>query len=99
MAIRPIDGNELYGIVKLMDTYVIKQSKTASFLLEQVLHDIQAMPTLTPVADMEETKLNELAKEIHENAVAHGWWDEERSLPEQRRKELAHKLVDQYWEG
>ena len=31
---------------------------------------------------MEDTKLNELAKEIHENAVAHGWWDEERSLPE-----------------
>ena len=26
--------------------------------------------------------LNEFAKEIHENAVAHGWWDEERSFPE-----------------
>jgi hypothetical protein len=24
--------------------------------------------------------LNEWAKEIHENAVAHGWWDEERSF-------------------
>ena len=24
--------------------------------------------------------LNELAREIHNNAVAHGWWDEERSL-------------------
>ena len=24
--------------------------------------------------------LNELAKEIHENAVAHGWWDEKRSF-------------------
>ena len=24
--------------------------------------------------------LNELAKEIHANAVAHGWWDEERSF-------------------
>lgn len=24
--------------------------------------------------------LNELAKEIHENAAAHGWWDEERSF-------------------
>lgn len=23
--------------------------------------------------------LNEIAKEVHENAVAHGWWDEERS--------------------
>lgn len=26
--------------------------------------------------------INELAKEIHENAVNHGWWDEERSFPE-----------------
>ena len=26
--------------------------------------------------------LNELTKVIHENAVAHGWWDEERGFPE-----------------
>lgn len=26
--------------------------------------------------------LNELAKDIHDNAVAHGWWDEERSFGE-----------------
>jgi hypothetical protein len=26
--------------------------------------------------------LNELAAEIHENAVAHGWWDRERSFDE-----------------
>ena len=26
--------------------------------------------------------LNELAKEIHENAVAHGWWEDERSFAE-----------------
>ena len=26
--------------------------------------------------------LNEMAKEIHENAVAHGWWEEERKIPE-----------------
>ncbi len=26
--------------------------------------------------------LNELAKEIHENAVEHGWWDEPRSFGE-----------------
>ena len=28
------------------------------------------------------TGINEFAKEIHENAVAHGWWDEERGFPE-----------------
>lgn len=26
------------------------------------------------------TGINEVAKEIHENAVAHGWWDEERGF-------------------
>ena len=26
--------------------------------------------------------LNEIAKVVHENAVAHGWWDEQRSFPE-----------------
>lgn len=26
--------------------------------------------------------LNEFAAAVHENAVAHGWWDEERGLPE-----------------
>lgn len=26
--------------------------------------------------------LNELSKEIHKNAVKHGWWDEERGFPE-----------------
>lgn len=26
--------------------------------------------------------LNELARDIHENAKAHGWWDENRSFPE-----------------
>ena len=27
-------------------------------------------------------KLNDLAKSIHENAVEHGWWDEDRKFPE-----------------
>ena len=48
MAIRPIDGAELLGIERLLDTDVVRKSKTASWLLGQVLHDIQAMPTLTP---------------------------------------------------
>ena len=30
----------------------------------------------------EQKMLNELAKEIHENAVAHGWWEEERTFGE-----------------
>lgn len=31
---------------------------------------------------MRDTGLNDLAREIHENAVAHGWWEEARGLPE-----------------
>ena len=45
---RAIDGDELLGVERLLDTDVVRQSKTASWLLDQVLHDIQAMPTLTP---------------------------------------------------
>lgn len=45
---RPIDGDELLGIERLLDTDVVRKSKTASWLLDQVLHDIQAIPTLTP---------------------------------------------------
>ena len=26
--------------------------------------------------------LNEFAREVHANACAHGWWDEERDVPE-----------------
>lgn len=26
--------------------------------------------------------INELAKEVHENAVAHGWWEKPPTLPE-----------------
>ena len=48
MAVRPIDANELLGIERLLDTDVVRQSKAASWLLDQVLYDIQAMPTLTP---------------------------------------------------
>lgn len=28
------------------------------------------------------TKMNDAAKEIHENAVAHGWWETDREFPE-----------------
>lgn len=48
MAVRQIDGDELLGITRLLDTDAVRQSKAASWLLDQVLHDIQAMPTLTP---------------------------------------------------
>lgn len=27
-------------------------------------------------------RLNEIAKEVHKNAVDHGWWETERPLPE-----------------
>ena len=54
---RAIDGEELLGITRLLDTDVVRQSKTASWLLDQVLHDIQAMPTLTPPNEPERAGL------------------------------------------
>ena len=48
MVVRPIDANQLYRIEKLLDTDIVKKNKVASELLEQVLYDIQHMPTLTP---------------------------------------------------
>lgn len=47
MEVRPIDGNELFGIIKLIDTDIIRGSKTASWLLDQVLFDISSMKTLS----------------------------------------------------
>ena len=42
-----LDGNELFGIIKLIDTDIIRGSKTASWLLDQVLFDISSMKTLS----------------------------------------------------
>lgn len=45
---RAIDSDELYRIEKLLDTDIVRQDKVALNLLEQVLYDIQHVPTLTP---------------------------------------------------
>lgn len=45
---RLIDGEELYNIEKLLDTGIIQNSKEATWLMSQVLHDIQASPTIDP---------------------------------------------------
>ena len=60
MAVRPIDGNELYRIEKLLDTDIIRQDKVALNLLEQALYDIQHVPTLAP--PNEPLTLDELLK-------------------------------------
>lgn len=43
---RLIDANELYGIESLLNTDIIRNSKEASWLMSQVLYDIQSMPTI-----------------------------------------------------
>ena len=60
---RAIDGDELLGIERLLDTDIVRQSKTASWLLDQVLHDIQAMPILSCVTNHPELKQAEWYKE------------------------------------
>ena len=45
---RLIDANELREIESLLNTDIIQNSKEASWLMSQVLHDIDAMPTISP---------------------------------------------------
>ena len=80
MEVRPIDGNELLDIERLLDTDVVRQSKTASWLLDQVLHDIQAMPALTPPNEWVsvEERLPEKKQDVlmlfDTGNMAVGWW-------------------------
>ena len=45
---RLIDGNELFGIVSLLNSDIVKANPVARWLIQQVLHDIGAMPTINP---------------------------------------------------
>ena len=67
---RPIDANELYRIEKLLDTDIVRQDKVALNLLEQVLYDIQHVPTLTQ--PNEPLTLEELRMIVEPTPV---WWD------------------------
>jgi hypothetical protein len=50
---------------------------------EAVRTDItEALKAMEMVKQTRRPNLNEWAYAIHENAVNHGWWEEERSLPE-----------------
>ena len=66
MAVRPVDANELYRIEKLLDTDIVRQDKVALNLLEQVLYDIQHVPTLTPQNEWVsvEERLPEVGQEV-----------------------------------
>lgn len=61
-----IDGDELLHIEHLLDTDIIQNSPEASFLLTQVLHDIQAMPEIAvetlPIVQQLRTQVQELTK-------------------------------------
>lgn len=52
---RLIDGEELYGIVRLHDVDVVRNSKTASWLLDQILFDICESPTINMESAPRET--------------------------------------------
>ena len=69
---RAIDGDELLGIERLLDTDVVRQSKTASWLLDQVLHDIQAMPTLTTPSEW--VSVEERLPEVGQEVLVY-WWN------------------------
>nr|DAR15121.1 MAG TPA: Protein of unknown function (DUF551) [Caudoviricetes sp.] len=72
MAVRPIDGNELYRIEKLLDTDIVRQDKVALNLLEQVLYDIQHVPTLTQPNEWVEVE--ERLPEYNPGTGAKSYW-------------------------
>lgn len=79
---RLIDADELRGIESLLDTDIIQASKEASWLMSQVLHDIDAMPTIDPetlpiVRQLREelaliTQQRDIYKSVFERITAHG---------------------------
>lgn len=79
---RLIDANELYGIESLLNTDIVQNSPEASWLMSQVLHDIQASPTIDPealpiVRQMREelaliTQQRDIYKSVFERITAHG---------------------------
>ena len=72
MAVRPIDANELYRIEKLLDTDIVRQDKVALNLLEQVLYDIQHVPTLTPPNEW--VSVEERLPEYNPGTGAKSYW-------------------------
>ena len=72
MAVRPIDANELYRIEKLLDTAIVRQDKVALNLLEQVLYDIQHVPTLTPPNEW--VSVEERLPEYNPGTGAKSYW-------------------------
>lgn len=72
MAVRPIDANELYRIEKLLDTDIVRQDKVALNLLEQVLYDIQHVPTLTPPNEW--VRVEERLPEYNPGTGAKSYW-------------------------
>ncbi len=76
------DENLPIGEAQCWDKLALEAADTIEHLcsvLEIANQDI----TIAPVVEyIPVNNLNEFAKEIHENAVSHGWWDEERSVPE-----------------
>ena len=69
---RAIDADELYRIEKLLDTDIIRQDKVALNLLEQVLYDIQHVPTLTPPNDW--VSVEERLPEYNPGTGAKSYW-------------------------
>jgi len=71
--------NEDYDDTHYLDAFIEKYGET----LYEAMKELEKYLTRDAVMKPEvEIMLNELAKEVHQNAVAHGWWEEERSFGE-----------------
>lgn len=80
------------GKEKKMNKEYIEREKAIEWFMAFVHMGESDIPAETVISDLKYaipaadvapvTTLNELTKEIHDNAVAHGWWDEPRNLLE-----------------
>lgn len=90
--IRLIDGNELRGIESLLNTDIIQASKEASWLMSQVLHDIDAMHTIAPetlpIVQELRKELERVTKERDEIATLCGKLGVLCDQPQKKRQEL-----------
>lgn len=46
---RLIDADQLLSLERLLNSFILKDSKLASYIYEQVIFDIEHMPTVDPV--------------------------------------------------
>ena len=73
-----IEKEEFFNVEKLLDTDIVRRSKTASWLMDQLLHDIKASPAadVAPVVRCKDCEFYfETHNEMDETLCLNRQWD------------------------